>query len=240
MSIADAGIRAATRAELTYLTALARARTLESDLGRAVHLGGISVNDLDLALEVARALRDDLALASASGFGLRFARERARGLIHNLEHFRRRASDTALHRAWNLSHDRARALESDLVFAYELANDHDIARYYVRDLERALAHTRALDRTIDRALVRARGHDGGQSRARQVASSAARLLAAAVWLLPAARRCRYAEEYRSELWDLAQAGDGRIRQWRYAFCQLRSALSMSVTLRSPRRRNSAP
>jgi hypothetical protein len=66
------------------------------------------------------------------------------------------------------------------------------------------------------------------------------VLAAAVRLLPAADRARYGEEYRSELWELAQSGYGRMRQLRYALRQLRSALPMSFALRAPRRRGAAP
>ena len=79
-----------------------------------------------------------------------------------------------------------------------------------------------------------------ESPSRRVAPSATRLLTVAARLLPPAERARYAEEYRSELWELAQAGNGRIRQLRYALRQLRSAPSMSFALRSPRRRSAAP
>jgi hypothetical protein len=53
--------------------------------------------------------------------------------------------------------------------------------------------------------------------------SAARLLAAAARVLPAADREPYAQEYRSELWELAQAGDGRVGQLCYALRQVRKA-----------------
>jgi hypothetical protein len=66
------------------------------------------------------------------------------------------------------------------------------------------------------------------------------LTSVASFLLPAADRARYSEEYRSELWELAQAGAGRIRQLRYALRQLRNALPMGFALRSPRRRSAAP
>ena len=79
-----------------------------------------------------------------------------------------------------------------------------------------------------------------QRRDRPVALSATRLLTAAARLLPVGERARYAEEYRSELWELAQAGAGRIRQLCYALRQLRSAPSMGFAVRSPRRRSAAP
>jgi hypothetical protein len=58
--------------------------------------------------------------------------------------------------------------------------------------------------------------------------------------LPHAARIRYAEEYQSELWDLAHAGSGQVRQLQYGLRQLRTALPTSVALRSPRCRSSAP
>jgi hypothetical protein len=74
----------------------------------------------------------------------------------------------------------------------------------------------------------------------RVAPSAAGLLTTAARLLPAADRARYAEEYRSELGDLAQSGLGRIRQLRYALCQLLRVLPLGLVLRSLRRRSAAP
>lgn len=93
-----------------------------------------------------------------------------------------------------------------------------------------------------RELVNAVGlaDAGGQRRTRRVVPSATGLLAAAVRLLPAADRGRYAAEYLSELWDLAQFGAGRLGQLRYAFCQLVRALPMRLALRGARRRSAAP
>jgi hypothetical protein len=82
--------------------------------------------------------------------------------------------------------------------------------------------------------------DRVQNDAEQLVPLAAGLLAAAVRLLPASDRTRYTEEYRAELWDLAQAGAGRIRQLLYALCQIRSAHQMGVALRAPRRRSAVP
>jgi transcriptional regulator with XRE-family HTH domain len=74
----------------------------------------------------------------------------------------------------------------------------------------------------------------------RVVPVADRLLAAAVCWLPDDDRVRYAEEYRAELWDLAQAGAGRVRQLRYALSQLRNALPTAFALRSVRRRSAVP
>jgi hypothetical protein len=73
-----------------------------------------------------------------------------------------------------------------------------------------------------------------------VTPSAARLLARPARLLPAADRARYAEEYCSELTELAQAGAGRLGQLGYALRQLYSAPRTGRALRSPRRRGAAP
>jgi RNA polymerase sigma-70 factor (ECF subfamily) len=78
-----------------------------------------------------------------------------------------------------------------------------------------------------------------QGRVRRVAAPAAGLLGAGARLFPAADRARYDEEYRGELWDLAQSGAGRIKQLRYALHQLLGALPMSFTLRYPRHRSAA-
>jgi hypothetical protein len=99
-------------------------------------------------------------------------------------------------------------------------------------------------RSIRRVVIIARplpptGVDGSaQPRRRMsVGRPTGRLADAAVFLLPAADRARYAEEFRSELWDLAEAGAGRVQRARYGFRQLMRAVAMRRTLRSPRRRS---
>ena len=94
--------------------------------------------------------------------------------------------------------------------------------------DRALAHARAL------ACARARG-----LRAAGVVPSAAGLLTFAARLLPTADRARYGEEYKSELWDLARSGAGRLRQLGYGLRQLRQALAAGFALRSARRGSAA-
>ena len=84
-----------------------------------------------------------------------------------------------------------------------------------------------------------RGHALGRREAGGVVPSAAGLLTAAAGLLPAGDRARYGEEYRSELWDLARSGAGRVRQLGYALRQLRRAFPAGIALRSARRRRAA-
>ena len=77
-------------------------------------------------------------------------------------------------------------------------------------------------------------------RPRPVAPSAAGLLAAAARLLPAEERVRYAEEYRSELWEIAQVGGRRCAQLAYAARQLLAARRLRAGLRAPQRRGAVP
>jgi hypothetical protein len=56
-----------------------------------------------------------------------------------------------------------------------------------------------------------------------VAPFAGRMVGHTTRLLPAADRARYAEEFRSELWDLAEIGAGRCQQVLYAASQLTRA-----------------
>lgn len=82
------------------------------------------------------------------------------------------------------------------------------------------------------ANERDRSHLEGE--VKRVAPPAVRLLSAVARLLPAAYRARYEEEFRAELWDLAQAGAGRLWQVAYALRQLRCARLTVSALRSPR------
>ena len=145
-----------------------------------------------------------------------------------------------------------------------------VARDLARDIDRAARHLRALgpvprsrggrtggnrhtdlnyyfNRASTRATNLARdlslepaAEVRKQRVGRQVVRSAAGLLAATARLLPAADRARFAEEYQSELWDLAQDGAGRIRQLQYALRQLCNARSTGSALRSPHRRSTVP
>ena len=138
--------------------------------------------------------------------------------------------------------DRARAFARDQALARDVDRALTFADEFVNDLGRGFIHhsdlrrARRLYRMIDRVSV----NDRGQSKTRRITLPAASLLAAAVRLLPAADRARYADEYRSELWELAQSGNGRLRQLQYALRQLCSAPAMGVALRWPRRRSAAP
>jgi hypothetical protein len=120
-----------------------------------------------------------------------------------------------------------------------VAHEHALGCDPDRNLNEALSLTDTLSIAFTSARDYAASANGRRGPGR-VVPSAAGLLAAAVRLLPAADRGRYDEEYRSELWDLAQAGAGRLGQLRYALCQLRNALPTSSALGLPPRRGAAP
>ena len=200
------------------------------------------VNDRDRDRDrTPSALARDLVLALDHARFIALDRPRARARALDRAHAR------ALDLVGTLDLGRARALARNLAFARARALDRDHAPVlHVRD------RGRALDRALDHAhgcavaLVSALDHDRtfGRSRARReagrVAYSAARLLVGAARLLPAADRARYAEEYRSELWELARAGAGRPGQLGYALRQLHSAPRTGRALRALRRRSAAP
>jgi hypothetical protein len=104
----------------------------------------------------------------------------------------------------------------------------------VLDLGRGLAVYR--DRTLD--LV----HDGIRKRstAVRVLPVAGRLVTAAARLLPTQERARYAEEFGSELWEIAQVGAGRRAQLAYAARQVLAVTRLRARLRAPRRRGAVP
>ncbi len=91
-------------------------------------------------------------------------------------------------------------------------------------------------RTVGDGGLRTRG---GRHTVRH-AVAARRLADVASFLLPAADRTRYSEEFLGELWDLAVSGEGRLRQLLHALRQLCSILPLRFALRFPRRRNAAP
>jgi hypothetical protein len=102
---------------------------------------------------------------------------------------------------------------------------------------------RVLARVLKRHLARARGRPRailGQHGAGREVPTAGRLLAAATHLLPAADRAQYAEEFRSELWEIAHVGGRRRAQLAYAARQLMAGGRLRAELRVPRRRGATP
>ena len=96
----------------------------------------------------------------------------------------------------------------------------------------AAAAAKSCDAAVRTAIIRiddlAHLLDNGDNHA---AASAGRLLAVAVRLLPAGDRGRYAEEYSSELWEIAFAGASRRLQFLYATRQFIRVAHLRVAVR---------
>jgi hypothetical protein len=191
--------------------------------------------DLDLALNRARGLANDLANDLARVHNPAGAHDSARNLA--------RALDVAFDSVRNRGYDRGLADDLDFVLGRARGLADDLAHY--RGLADGLADGLAIDLVglaIDLVgdLALARALAGAGAPAGRVAPLAGRLLAAAARLLPAGDRARYAEEFRSELAELAAAGAGRRRQLAHAARVARSAPQLRAGLRAPRRRKAAP
>lgn len=162
----------------------------------------------------------------------------------------------ARRRGNDLDFEHASAVAADLFAAGLFAGDLDCAcrgaRAVAADLDYALERTtygvvddldcvleRAIEHALDVEHSRAR-LPSGRHPAIRVAPSARRLVVAATRLLPAADRARYAEEYATELWEIAYAGAGRRQQIRYALRQFTCAPHLRSALRSPRQKRATP
>jgi hypothetical protein len=237
---------------------LGRARALADAIDRDHRLpfpllGRASAYDpesLASARDRARTLADGINRADARHRALAdaisrdLARDRGRGLHCDLDR--------------DLARDRSRALADALVLARNLGQAGGLARALTDTIgqtlasDRAHSHIPALADIIDSDTVNAldAGKDPDEHRdpviekaprqAGRVSPSAGRLVAVAARMLPEADRADYAEEFRGELRDLAQAGASLAGQVAYAARQLRSAPKLRVALRVAARRRAAP
>jgi hypothetical protein len=204
----------------------------------------------DLADELARDLTAILDLA------LELLRSPETGLDLTRAHGIARSIESGLQRHLNTDRD----IDSALYYAYDIARsivdalDHDLglARGRARRLVRAVRGTRTLVRVTARArgdafyfgvflsIVRTSERLWTAPRGKRVTPSACRLLAAVTRLLPAADRDRYAGEFGSELWEIANAGGRRWAQLAFATRVMMSAWRLRAELRALRRRSAAP
>lgn len=190
---------------------LMRARSFDRDFG--INLGLEATFGLNHAVDAARRVARVLAADPE------LARDPARDLGLALAH----AVECA--RAFDLAHVRAHAL----AISPELARDVDRAVERIRSLALDLDRAHHLALAIDCQVAKGEFQDDTAS---VVVPTASSMLAAAVRLLPAAYQTQYAEEYQSELWDLATANCSRWQQLGYAFRALRSALFLGFELRT--------
>jgi hypothetical protein len=170
-------------------------------------LGGIRTDDLDAVAY------DTLAIAKRHSIGLLNALRRAQGFAADIA---MDASDTQLSRR-----DLRRNLDSARDHCANLIDD---LAFFVRLVVQAEASNIWGEEAAKRP-----------DRSKRVAPAAARVLTVTVWPLPAISRARYAAEFRTELWELAQSGASRRAQVAYATRQLRSAWRLRAALRTPAR-----
>jgi hypothetical protein len=163
-----------------------------------------------------RADSDDARFDLGGGVGVNIPAE-------NVETFKKFVGK----RGMDIEEIRPSSIISDPEGPPTLVDEEDLAPLRaILDAEDAIASTKTAKAT-------------GRLGTRRVASSAVGLVTAATRLLPAVDRARYSEEYRSELWDLAQSGVGRLGQLLYATRQFLNMARVSLVLRSPRRHHPA-
>src|SRR5262249_51012349 len=143
-----------------------------------------------------------------------------------------------LARARDLRHVDART--RDLAPAFDGSLVTSRARALARDLFHARARARGLARTVRYEEQRdpTRRSVGGEPI--RISVPARGLAHAAVRMLPAADRSRYAEEFQAELVEISRRGGKQRAQMAYAAAQLRHAPLLRFELREPHRRNAAP
>jgi hypothetical protein len=213
-----------------------RSRATATDL--ALALAAVSNVAQDLAWDLANTLDSDLTrdlyLARASRASAARADDlaRARALARELTLVRDLAGAVATEVASTTS-DSTRELDLDLA----LANNRDLDVALTRAIARACKLIRAgsrasncdLARDLSLALTRAHGLTLGlASELEEDLGRVCRgLVAAAVRVLPAGHRARYAHEWRADLWHIGQQSRRRWHQLGYAA----GVLSQSVALR---------
>jgi hypothetical protein len=201
--------------------ALARARGFARDLDQIFER-----ND---GRDLARALAADLA------FHLDLALDDVYGRL-----FDRDLSELELERELERARDEALALARDLASDLDLELDR---RDLIRDLCSMVQFARFANRPRSNLIQEVSPEEIPDTRlqeSRRITPPARGLLAAAVRLLPPANRDRYAEEYRSELWEITHARASSRQQTRYALNQLARAAHLRSALLTPRRKNAAP
>jgi hypothetical protein len=189
------------------------------------------------------ALADDVALERGSDLAAALDRARclARDLVAALQPVS--VDDCEL--------NHARDLAQDLITTLSYVHEHDQKAFKFRtrlkisfqgwDLSDPIKLANEVIQGLEPSdqLNRDRS-DRKKHGSRRVAPSATHLLAIAVNFLPAGHRERYAEEFMSELWELAHAGEARRHQIYYALTQLVSVWPLRAELRISRQRQVVP
>jgi|tagenome__1003787_1003787.scaffolds.fasta_scaffold20667463_2 hypothetical protein len=143
----------------------------------------------------------------------------------------------------------ARGIARDVDRAGDLAEGVHLNDNLVRDLDRIRVLVDGLDLRLapnlrfDIEAISDLAHGDGAIRDRhdvsQVAPMAGRLVEIATRLLPVRERVRYADEFKSELWEIAHASGALRPQLIYAARLVMSAGHLRAELRVPRRRGAS-
>jgi hypothetical protein len=199
----------------------ARARNLARVHARNLALAG----DLSAVLD----LEADVALALASAITRTQSRDRTQAHAHDLARIHARTPDLSIHLA------RAR----DLALAVAADADADLANERARDLARALKRAcKTAEAKIAQRASPALPRPAA-SRRQAPSAGAVRLVRGAVRVLPPEHRCRYREEFDSELHELTTAGASRHAQWAYAVRLLDRAWVLRAELREATTRSAS-
>lgn len=180
---------------------------------------------------VKAATDDELARVSA------LVRDLARTMDYDVAH----ASDLALARSYahGLAVELKDAIRHSTKWTRDVSGPHvlDLARDIARITERAKKLVAALGPSVPVSATGA-GDDRSvpESGPKLIVGWPARRLAVlAARFLPLRARDRYAKEFESELWDLANAGASRRHQFTHATRLLIRAWQLRVELKSPHR-----
>jgi hypothetical protein len=208
--------------------AVVRAQSIAHDLASDLNYDVVLVRDaeavLDRALIQSRDLNDLLnRLAHVCGDPV------IRPILFRISESARDL-DPALFRGRERARLFAPAIASHL--ASDMADARGCAFHLEQLLELVVEH-------LEQINGPSRATYGVQRSAVRIAPSANRLLTAAARLLPADGRARYAEEYATELWEIAETGAGRRQQIHYALRQLIRAAPLRSSVRAPRRKHAA-
>jgi hypothetical protein len=226
------GVHAQAR-ELDLTRTLTRADSVSFEIGRHLDAAHALLDALTGTRILERSYRE---LDSSAVRALARVNDaiRARDLDASLEAVD--ALVSALEAALETIHARIRYLDA------VGARGRDLMRY----LENALDHAADLPTVLARNFVRQYAQDDlepqAEPEAGRITRPAARLVAVATRMLPAANRDRYFEEYQSELWEIANGGGGgsRREQLLYAGRQFLRVLSLRGAVLTPRRRKASP
>lgn len=204
-------------------------RARDRDIARAQDVARDIAGNLASARDIAEAVDLDLELVSGITAELQFVSSIANGTVRELA----------------TASDLTTALKKTRILAAALlaVGDCDLDLDSEIDISLALTITGARSDAIALAgrLDVIRSDDvADQMRGNCAVRVAVLLAGVAARLLPTGGHARYAEEYRSELHELAAAGNPRRSQVRYALRLLQTALPLRIELRDPLRRKAGP